>query len=264
MRDLLSDLETGSSLDPVERAKVHSRRALPERFYTDVSFGDANGGYCVLLDGRPVKTAKRATLTLPTRALADAVAGEWRSQDTHIDPLAMPLTRIAHVAIDAVAETADAVAEDVVAFAGNDLLVYRAEGPERLVECQNAHWDPVIAWAETRYQGRFRLAQGIMPVSQDPALLARIRSALNGLAPLALAALHVSTTLTGSALLSLALMARAREPDGVWAAAHLDEDWNIEQWGEDDEARRVRLLRRRDFDAAAFVLAETENAPDAS
>ncbi|WP_349357345.1 ATP12 family protein [Stappia sp.] len=256
MRDLLSDLEAGGPLDPVERAKVLSRRELPKRFYTQVTQAPGEGGHVVLLDGRPVKTARRAPLVLPTPTLGEKVAAEWAAQESEIDPLTMPLTRIANVAIDAVADKRDEVADDVAAFAGNDLLVYRADGPETLVARQTALWDPVIGWAETRFQGRFRLAEGIMPVTQDAGVIARVRAALDGLPALRLAALHVTTTLTGSALLALALMEGARDADAVWAAAHVDEDWNIEQWGLDAEAERVRTLRRRDLDAAAVILAE--------
>ncbi|WP_029057542.1 ATP12 family chaperone protein [Stappia stellulata] len=258
MRDLLEELEAGGgALDPVERAKTLSRKQLPKRFYTVVSVDAGADGFSVLLDGRPVKTAQRGRLVLPDEGLARRVAEEWDAQETEIDPLRMPLTRIANVAIDAVSNRMPEVADDVAKYAGNDLLFYRAETPDTLVQRQNDQWGAVLGWAEARYAGRFVLAEGIMPVRQDPAVIARIRERLEPASPLWLAALHVATTLTGSALLSLALAHEAFDPETIWRAAHLDEDWNIEQWGADEEALRTRALRRRDFDAAAFVLSVT-------
>jgi chaperone required for assembly of F1-ATPase len=258
MRDLLEELEAGGgALDPVERAKTLSRKQLPKRFYTVVSVDAGDDGFSILLDGRPVRTAHRNRLVLPDEVFARRVADEWDAQETEIDPLRMPLTRIANVALDAVSKRMPEVAEDIAKYAGNDLLFYRAEMPDTLVQRQNEQWGAVLAWAEARYAGRFVLAEGIMPVRQDPALIARIRERLEPGSPLWLAALHVATTLTGSALLALALAQEAFDPDTIWRAAHLDEDWNIEQWGADEEAQRTRALRRRDFDAAAFVLSVT-------
>ena len=258
MRDLLSELEAGGPVDPVERTRALSRRALPKRFYKDVTLGaQEGGGHAVLLDGRAVKTAGRKPLVLAEVELAEIVAQEWRAQGTEIDPQTMPLTRIANVAIDAVPARADEVAGDVAAYAGNDLVVYRAESPQELVELQEAHWGPVIAWAEARYGGRFLLAEGVMPVTQDAGLIARIRESLRPLPALRLTGLHVAMTLAGSALLGLALADGRLTPDEAWAAAFVDEDWNIRLWGTDPEATRVRELRRRDFDAAAAVLAFT-------
>lgn len=261
MRDLLSDLEAGGPVDPVERAKVLSRRELPKRFYKEATHAPhETGGHAVLLDGRVVRTAGRNPLLLPCEDLARAVAAEWSAQGREIDPLTMPLTRISNVAIDAVPERAAEVADDVAAYAGNDLLFYRADSPQELVELQQSHWGPVIARAEKRYGGRFVLAEGIMPVRQDAGLVGRLRETLTPLPPLRLAALHVATTLTGSALLALDLAEGESAPDAVWAAAFVDEDWNIRQWGEDADAGRVRALRRRDFDAAALVLVATRAA----
>ncbi|SDU20455.1 ATP12 family chaperone protein [Stappia sp. ES.058] len=258
MRDLLEELEAGGgAIDPVERAKTLSRKQLPKRFYTVVSVDAGADGFSVMLDGRPVKTAQRSRLVLPDEGLARRVADEWDAQEKEIDPLRMPLTRIANVALDAVSKRMAEVADDIAGYAGNDLLFYRAEMPDTLVQRQNEQWGRVLAWAEARYAGRFILAQGIMPVHQDDELIARIRERLEPASPLWLAALHVATTLTGSALLALALAHEAFEAEVLWSAAHLDEDWNIEQWGADEEAQRTRALRRRDFDAAALVLAAT-------
>ncbi|WP_186398036.1 ATP12 family chaperone protein [Stappia sp. P2PMeth1] len=255
MRDLLSDIEAGGTTDPVERARTLSRRELPKRFYKEVGIvRQEDGLHAVHLDGRTVKTTGRNLLALAEEEIAARIAAEWAAQSKEIDPATMPLTRIANAAIDAVPARAGEVADDVTAYAGNDLLFYRADGPQTLIERQNAAWGPVIGWAEARFGGRFVLAEGVMPVRQDAALLARIRQALSPLAPLHLTALHVATTLGGSALLALALMEGEMTADAAWSAAFVDEDWNIEQWGEDLEAAALRAARRRDFDAAAVVL----------
>lgn len=255
MRDLLSDIEAGGTTDPVERARTLSRRELPKRFYKEVGIvRQEDGLHAVQLDGRTVKTTGRNLLALAEEEIARRIAGEWAAQGKEIDPATMPLTRIANAAIDAVPARAGEVADDVTAYAGNDLLFYRADSPQTLIERQNAAWGPAIGWAEARFGGRFVLAEGVMPVRQDAALLARIRQALAPLAPLPLAALHVATTLSGSALLALALMEGEMTVDAAWGAAFIDEDWNIEQWGEDPEAAALRASRRRDFSAAAVIL----------
>ncbi|WP_186386476.1 ATP12 family chaperone protein [Stappia sp. TSB10P1A] len=255
MRDLLSDIEAGGTTDPVERARTLSRRELPKRFYKEVGIvRQEDGLHAVHLDGRTVKTTGRNLLALAEEEIARRIAAEWAAQGKEIDPATMPLTRIANAAIDAVPARAGEVADDVTAYVGNDLLFYRADSPQTLIERQNAAWGPVIGWAEARFGGRFVLAEGVMPVRQDAALLARIRQALSPLAPLPLAALHVATTLSGSALLALALMEGEMTADAAWGAAFIDEDWNIEQWGQDPEAAALRASRRRDFSAAAVIL----------
>jgi chaperone required for assembly of F1-ATPase len=229
--------------------------ALPKRFYKEVAVRDeAGGGASLLLDGKPVRTPGKASLTLPVRALAEAVAAEWRAQGERIDPSTMPLTRLANSAIDGVAGREKAVIDDIARHAASDLLCYRAEGPKALIEAQEAHWDPVLAFARDELKAPLVLAQGIVHVAQPEASLARIRSAFEGLAPFALAALHVMTTLTGSALLALAVLRGKLTPDEAWAAAHVDEDFQISQWGEDAEAKTWRENRLRDFIAAARLL----------
>ncbi|MBA5777944.1 ATPase [Stappia sp. F7233] len=256
MRDILEDLSGEPPIDPVERAKELSRRELPKRFYEKVSVEERDGGHAILLDGRPVRTPARRVLALPGARLAQAVAGEWERQEKVIDPATMPLTRIANSALDGVADRLKDVADTIAEYAGSDLLCYRADSPEKLVGRQNAAWDPVLAWAETRLGRPFSLACGLMPVAQDAALLAAFRAALDERGPLEIAALHTVTTLTGSAVLALALGEGAFEAEAVWSAAHVDEDWNIEQWGEDAEAAARRAARHAEFAAAALILAD--------
>ena len=186
------------------------RPALPKRFYKSagaaaITHSDGSRRWGIELDGRAVKTPKKRVLEVPSQAFATAIAAEWAAQAERIDPAAMPLTRIANTAIDAVADMMDEVAADIVKFAGSDLLCYRAEGPQALVAQQAGAWDPVLSWAHQTIGARFVLAQGIVPVTQPELSLEKIASALQGYDAFDLTALHIITTLTGSALLALAL-----------------------------------------------------------
>ena len=228
---------------------------LPKRFYKDVAIkDDGNGRASLLLDGNPVRTPAKAHLTLPTPALAEAVAEEWRAQRDRIDTLTMPLTKLANSAIDGVRGREQAVIDAIAKYAGSDLLCYRAEGPKALVASQTKHWDPVLSWAKAALDAPLVLAEGIANVAQPKASLDSLRRALEGLDPFGLGALHVMTTLTGSALLALAVVKGKLTPEEAWQAAHVDEDFQISQWGEDAEAAKRGAQRRRDFDAAARLL----------
>lgn len=230
---------------------------LPKRFYKDVTVGEADDGFCVLLDGRRVKTPAKRMLSAPSRPLAEAIAAEWAAQTERINPDLMPLTRILNSAIDAVAFSLDEVREDIVRFASSDLVCYRASDPEKLVRRQRAHWDPVLAWAETDLGARFLTGEGIIPVVQSDAALSAIRESIRPFSVVELSALHVMTTLLGSALLAVAHAKGCISADQAWAAAHVDEIYQTETWGHDDEAEARLALRRRDFDAASqmFLLA---------
>jgi chaperone required for assembly of F1-ATPase len=234
-------------------------KPLPRRFYKEVGVGD-EAPFQVLLDGRPIKTPKKLALALPTRALAEAIAEEWRAQNDVIDPARMPLTRFANTAIDAVAETLDAVADDITAYAGSDLLCYRAERPEKLVELQAEHWDPIVAWVNETLGTEFHVGFGIVHVAQPTAAIAGFERALEPHDAMRLSGLHVITTLTGSALIALALDHDWLSADVAWKAAHVDEDYQISQWGEDSEAIARRRGRRAEFDAAVQFLALLKSA----
>ncbi|WP_280777582.1 ATP12 family protein [Rhizobium sp. SG_E_25_P2] len=254
MRDIFSDLAAPvlSDEDPTRRAQIQMKRPLPKRFYKDVSVEQSEAGYQILLDGRPVKTPMKSALVLPTAAAAEIVAAEWRAQVEEINPAKMPATRLANTAIDGIAREIDAVAEDIVSFAGTDLLCYRAEHPERLSNLQAKHWDPVLFWAADALGARFILAAGVMHQEQPGEALDAYRRALSDHhAPLALAALHTITTLTGSALLALAFAKGKLDAEAAWVAAHVDEDFNIEQWGSDAEAEARRKARWVEMKTAA-------------
>ena len=258
MRDLLNDLEAAKLLsdpDPIRRAQSSMKRQLPKRFYKEASVAQAEGGFAVHLDGKPVRTPGRATLLLPTAAAAVLVAEEFAAQEERIDPSTMPVFRLVNTAIDGVATDPQAVLEDILRFASSDLLCYRAGEPERLVECQAAAWDPVIDWARATLGARLFLAEGIMHVEQPREAIAAIGVHLRQReAPLRLAALHVITSITGSALLALAFEAGAIDAEAVWTAAHVDEDWNIAHWGLDEEAAARRAFRKRDMMGAVALI----------
>ncbi|MEO8420266.1 MAG: ATP12 family protein [Hyphomicrobium sp.] len=240
-------------------SKVPGREAmhapLPKRFYQKVDVREEpGGGFAVLLDGRPVRTPKKLQLQVPTRALAEAIAAEWSAQTERIDPATMPLSKIAITTIDGVEENAPEVAAEIVRFAGSDLLCYRAEGPSALADLQSMTWDPTLSWIEAETGERFLLAEGVMPVTQS-------RHALEGFATLlvpfnafALACLHVMTTLTGSAFLALAVAKGRMSLAEAWAAAHLDEDWQIARWGIDVEAADRRERRWQEMQSAGRFL----------
>ena len=255
MADILGERDGSVPERPTRVAEPSRESTLPKRFYEAVAVTEEDGRWTVTLDGRPVRTPGKRPLAAPTAAIAEAMAQEWAAQGERIDPLTMPLTRLANTAVDGVADAMEEVREDVLRFAGSDLLCYRAGDPQGLVDRQREAWDPVLDWCAEALGARFDLAEGVMFIAQpQPALDAVNRSLRAVDDPFRLAALHVVTTLTGSALLALALDAGASDADAVWHAAHVDEDWNIAQWGEDAEAQARRAQRRLDFDAAALVL----------
>ena len=227
-------------------------KPLPKRFYKDVSLAqEAAGGWRVLLDGRSIKTPGKRQLELPTRGAAELVAHEWRAQGASIDPATMPATRFANTAIDAVAAAQGEVAADIVAYAGRDLLCYRAQAPNDLVLAQAQAWDPVLAWAREALGAPFTVTQGIMPIDQPATALDAVARAITPHDPFRLTALHVMTTLTGSAISALAHERGAIDWEQAWAAAHVDEDYQASLWGEDYEAVEKRKRRRSEFEAAS-------------
>jgi len=215
---------------------------------------EEEAGFQLRLDGKRAMTPGKNPLSVPRRDLAEAITVEWSAQGEFIDPLSMPVTRLVNSAIDGVAARLAEVQRDIVAYASADLLYYRAGEPEGLVMRQQATWDPLIAWAERRFGVRFILAEGVVYVAQQPTLAAVAASIESFGDPFRLAGLSLATTLSGSALIALALAEGAIDVQAAWAAAHVDEDWNIEKWGEDVEAMTRRQKRFADFSAAALAL----------
>ena len=223
-----------------------------KRFYQSAAVGE---GGRILLDGRPVKTPGRRDLAAPAAALAEAVADEWNAQGETVEPRSMPLTGLANAAIDRIAPDPAAFADGLAAYGESDLLCYRAEGPAPLAARQAELWDPILAWAQQRYEIVLEVALGVIHMPQPPETLARLRAALAERDIFALAGLSPLVTISGSLLIALALAEGAISLDQAWAAATLDERWQAEQWGEDAEAAAALADRRRDFAAAARFLA---------
>ena len=220
---------------------------------------ETQDGFAVLLADKPVRTPSRNLLAAPVREIAATIAAEWDAQQDVINPMTMPTTRLANSVIDGVAGRVHTVVEDIAKYFGSDLLFYRAGPPEALVAREAAQWDPVLFWAAETLGAHFILSEGIMPVRQPDEAIQAARGALPDDA-WSVAALHVVTTLTGSALLALALARQVRDADQVWAAAHVDEDWNAEKWGVDEEAAGRRAARLKDFTAAVTVLEAVRGA----
>jgi len=244
--------------DPVKAARDPAR-PLPKRFYKEATIGEAEGGFSILLDGRPVNTPAKRRIVVPSRKLAEALAAEWAGQGEVIDPSAMPLTKLVNSALDGVAKQMAEVEAELVKYAGSDMLCYRAGEPESLVAAQRAAWDPLLAFARDKLGARLALAEGVMFAAQPEESLAALAAAVRAHvgegpgAPLRLAALHVMTTLTGSLILALAKALKEIDLVEAWAAAHVDEDFQMRAWGEDAEALARRDARFREMSAAAFL-----------
>ena len=253
MRELFDEVAGHSPLDPEEAVRRTMRKPQRKRFYAQAGVAETPKGFGVMLDGKAVRTPSRRLLAAPTREIAEAIAAEWDAQKEIIDPTTMPMTRLANSVIDAVAARVEAVADDIAKYFHSDMLFYRAGHPAQLVANEAEHWDPVLFWAADTLGAHFILTEGIVHVRQPDQAVAAARAALPA-DPWSIAALHVVTTVTGSALLALALLRGALDEDQVWAAAHVDEDWNIAQWGVDEEVAARRLARFLDFRAASSVL----------
>lgn len=264
MRDILGDLDIGEDKmsDPVHQVQKGLQKPLPKRFYTKVRVAPgAAGSHVITLDDKPVRTPMRNDLGVPQQMLAEALAREWDAQQQVINPALMPLTRMVTTAIDGVATAREAVFEEILRYGSSDLLCYRAEGPETLMARQAEAWDPYLDWAASQ-GARLVLAHGIVHAEQPPEAIRAIATLMRRhSSDLELTALHTVTTLTGSLVLALALAegqgATEAQPlaGEIWQAAHVDEDFNIAQWGEDHDAAARRAKRQAEFNAAALVLA---------
>lgn len=246
---------TPSVETPAPKVLGRETVSLPKRFYIDVTTAAVADGFAVHLDGRAIKTPKKLLLAVPTRRLADQIAAEWAAQGQQIDPTSMPVTRLANTTLDAVIPNLAAVRADIVDYSGSDALCYRAGEPEALSLRQAEVWDPILAWAQQVLGARFITQTGVVHTDQPTATLDAVRSAVARLSPWQLAPVHVITTLTGSAILALGVAHQGLGLDAAWAAAHVDEDWQISTWGHDDEAQIRRARRWLEMQAASSMLA---------
>lgn len=250
MRELF---ETAEPENVIEAARRAARPMRQRRFYEKASVAAGADGCAVRLDDKDMRTPARRILAAPTLALAQAIAAEWNAQRDAIDPASMPLTRLANAIIDGVSDRPGPVAAEIEKYLSSDLVCYRAGFPQGLVERQASHWNPVVAWAAEALGARFSLGEGVVHVAQPDDALAAARAAIPS-DPWRLGTVHSVTTLTGSALLALALLRGRLMPEEAWQAAHVDEDWNMEQWGRDDLAMQRRAFRHAEFQAAATLL----------
>ncbi len=235
-------------------AQAGMKPTLPKRFYKEAGVEERAGLFHLTLDGRVARTPGKNALAVPSLALAEAIAREWAGQGTEVDPSTMPITRIVNSAIDGVAPRQAEVVDDLVRYAGSDLIYYRVSEPARLVQSQDSAWNPILDWVKESHGARFTLAEGVMHVTQPEEAIAAIRAAIERIdSPFALAALHVMTTLSGSLLIALAHASGQLDADDAWAAAHVDELYQESVWGEDYEAMERRRRREADFRAASLV-----------
>lgn len=222
-----------------------------KRFYQEARVVAAEHGFAVQLDGKPVQTPAKCPLIVERRALADAIAAEWQGQGITVGPLNLPLTRLVSTALDRVATRREEVIAEIAKYAETDLVCYRAEDPPELIERQRRIWQPLLDWVEARYQAALTVTAGITPVAQPPEALAAIQRGVAEYDSMQLVALHLATTACGSVVLGLALLAEKLSPDEAFAAAQLDESFQIERWGEDSEQTQRRAALKEDIALAA-------------
>jgi chaperone required for assembly of F1-ATPase len=262
MRELFDENGAANRRDALEAARRSMRQPLRARFFKNAEIEGREGAFSVTLDRRPIKTPARRLLEAPTHALAKHIAREWDAQLEFIDPAKMPLTRLANAIIDGVADAMPAVRAEVEKYIACDLVLYRADAPQGLVIRQAAAWDPILAWAAAALGARFRCTCAMDFRAQSEEALHAARAAIPRSTSLVdawqLGAIHSITTLTGSALIALAVARGALSPAQAWAAAHVDEDWNIEQWGPDELALALRATRFAEMQAAALVLSHLD------
>ncbi|MFZ5962626.1 ATP12 family chaperone protein [Thalassococcus sp. BH17M4-6] len=235
----------------------------PKRFWKQAEVTEAPDHFSVALDGRPVRTPAKATLTLPTRAMAQAVAGEWQAQGDRIDPLSMPVTRSANAAIDKVAHQHAEVAEMLAAYGDSDLLCYRADSPQELIQREAEAWDPYLDWADATFGARLEPRQGIMHAPQDAAALDRLRAPVHAMTAFQLAAFHDLVSLSGSLVLAFACVHNLTGPEEIWQVSRVDELYQAELWGADEEAEDTANRKKTAFLHAHlfFSLATPQGLP---
>lgn len=221
-----------------------------KRFYKDAAAGEVQGGFDVRLDGKPVKTPGRAPLTVPSRALAEAIAGEWLDQGETIEPATMPLTQIAATVIDHLAENRAVVEANLVRFAETDLVCYRAEEPPALVQLQRTHWQPLLEWLVENWGVRLAVTAGVLPVPQGSEAIASLADIVARMDAWRLGAFQVAVAASGSFVIGLALTEGLIGPEEAFAASELDETYEMERWGEDREAIQRRRIVSSDLAAS--------------
>lgn len=226
----------------------------PKRFYKTATARPDDNGFGIWLDERRLKTPARAAFTVPTSMLAEAIAEEWNAQGDQIQPRAMPLTSLANAAIDRVAPDHAAFSGRLAAYGEHDLLCYRAENPVTLTVRQAKAWEPILDWLAETHGARLALSEGIVHVDQPPEALEALRRAVLAHDPFQLAGLHILTTAAGSLTLGLAVLGGRLTAAEAYQLSRIDEDFQIEQWGQDAEAEaRTASIRAEAENAGRFV-----------
>jgi chaperone required for assembly of F1-ATPase len=226
-----------------------------KRFYQEVSVAADAGGHRILLDGRPVHSPARQLLAMPSAALAEAVADEWRAQGVTIERSGKGLTRLVSTALDRMPALRGAAIEEALGYAETDLLCYRAAEPVELAARQERSWQPWLDWLAKAHGARLVVTTSMLPVTQPEPAVARLRAAIERLDDWRLVGLHGATTALGSLVLGLALLEGEIDAERALAASLLDELFEIERWGRERYAERRQQVLRRDVAAAARFLA---------
>jgi chaperone required for assembly of F1-ATPase len=225
-----------------------------KRFWKKAAVVGEQDGWGIALDGKPVRTPAGKPLVVPTQALAQEMAGEWNRPGETIDPREMPLTGLANAAIDVVAPDPESFAAHIAGYGESDLVCYRAEYPRKLADRQAKGWDPLLDWARRRFEVDFASSCGIVHVPQPEPTVQRLACAVSALDQYRLAGLSKLVTIGGSLVAGLAVLEGAADPDEAWRAVAIDESWQLDQWGSDEEALAALEARRRDFlEAARFL-----------
>ena len=221
-----------------------------KRFWKEAQVVEAEGGFAVELDGRSVRTPLKSAMTLPSRAMAEAVAAEWDAQEGEIKPVSMPVTRAANAAIDKVTRQHGEVAEMLAAYGDSDLLCYRADSPQELVERQAEAWDPLLDWADATFGARLIPVEGVMHAPQNPRALERLAAPVHAMDAFRLTAFHDLVGISGSLVIGLAAIHEVKDIGTLWRLSRIDETWQEEQWGIDEDARAQAAMKESDFYAA--------------
>jgi chaperone required for assembly of F1-ATPase len=221
-----------------------------KRFWKQASVVALPGGFGVELDGRAVKTPGKLGFVVPTEAMALASAAEWDAQTGVIQPQTMPITRYANSAIEKVTPQFGAVAELIAAYGASDLLCYRAAEPPDLVERQQAGWAPLLDWAAADLSAPLTVTVGVMPVGQPEASLTRLHAAVSAMTPFQISALHDLVAITGSLILGLAVARGRLSADQAFDLSRIDEHWQAEIWGRDEDAAEMEAAKRADLGTA--------------
>lgn len=224
-----------------------------KRFWKEATISEVEGGYRIELDGRPVRTPAKALMVVPTKAMAEAIAAEWDAQTEEVKPESMPITRSANAALDKVSVQFDEVADMLSAYGGSDLLCYRADSPVELTKRQSEEWDPILEWAEGRFGTRLICGFGVMPVTQSDENLRVLREHVGTLSPFEIAAFHDLVGISGSLILALAVTEGYLTAQDAWLKSRVDELWQEEQWGQDDEATELAMHKQGEFLMASRI-----------